>query len=109
MHVAASTCPLQTHFSDAIENCDSREKETAVVCRRISVCLGVGWRGCEGKRTGWESGSHGEGVIQKCNRDVSIRWKRRGKPFYQKEKGYRNLLLLASTHSASRQISDVGA
>ena len=35
--VAAFTCPLQTNFSDAIENCDGREKETVVVCRRITV------------------------------------------------------------------------
>ena len=45
VHVAAFTCPLQTNFSDAIENCDGREKETAVVCKRIPVYLGVGWRG----------------------------------------------------------------
>ena len=37
VHVAAFTCPLQTNFSDAIENCDGHEKETVVVCRRITV------------------------------------------------------------------------
>ena len=37
VRVAPFTCSLQTNFSDAIENCDGREKETAVVCRRITV------------------------------------------------------------------------
>ena len=37
VRVAAFTCLLQTKFSDAIENCDGREKETVVVCRRITV------------------------------------------------------------------------
>ena len=64
------TCPFQTKFSDAIENCDGRDCETVVLCRCIPVHIGFGWRGVGGKEDrlgiGWARGESDPKVQPGC-------------------------------------------